>query len=293
VAGQTVANTALVAVSGSGQLNLFTERGGHLLVDVYGYFVPAASATAGRFSSLAPQRILDSRIGNGVPVGRVNGAIDLQITGRAGVPGSGVGAVALVLTGTGAAGAGFVTAWSSGQPLPTTSTLNLSSALDTRANLVVVPVGAGGRISLFSSLPVHLIADVAGWFTASGQPSSSSGLFVPVTPTRLQDSRQSGRPLGTLPANAVCTLGEAWAVPPGAAAVAANLTGIMPTVPGFLTAFPGGTGLPVSSNLNFTKANDVVAAQSITKLGDRRTVSYVSTTASSGLIVDITGWFTG
>ena len=36
--GQTVPNTALVVVSTGGQLNLFTLGGGHLIVDVYGYF---------------------------------------------------------------------------------------------------------------------------------------------------------------------------------------------------------------------------------------------------------------
>ena len=173
-AGQTVPNTALLALSPSQTINVFTQSGGHLIVDVYGYYVPSGATSAGRFTSLAPQRILDTRTGNGAPVGRVNGQVDLQVTGRGGVPGSGVAAVAMVLTGTDALGPGFATAWPTGQPLPNASTLNLSSPNETRANLVVVPVGANGKVSLRTSMGVHLIADVAGWITDASQPSSAS-----------------------------------------------------------------------------------------------------------------------
>ena len=38
--GQTLANTVLVSVSASSQINLFTTGGGQLLVDVFGYFAP-------------------------------------------------------------------------------------------------------------------------------------------------------------------------------------------------------------------------------------------------------------
>ena len=60
-------NTALVARVAVGQLNLFTQTGGHLIVDVYGYFVPSGATTAGRFESLAPSGILDTRNGIGAP----------------------------------------------------------------------------------------------------------------------------------------------------------------------------------------------------------------------------------
>ena len=117
----------------------------------------------------------------------MNGLLNLQVAGQGGVPASGASAVAMVLTGTDAVGGGFATAWPTGQALPNASVLNLAPG-DTRANLVVVPIGAGGKVSLQTSLGMHLIADVAGWFTNASQPASTSGLFVPITPTRLLDT---------------------------------------------------------------------------------------------------------
>ena len=281
----------MLALSPSQTINVFTQSGGHLIVDVYGYYVPSGATSAGRFTSLAPQRILDTRTGNGAPVGRVNGQLDLQVTGRGGVPGSGVAAVAMVLTGTDALGPGFATAWPTGQPLPNASTLNLSSPNETRANLVVVPVGANGKVSLRTSMGVHLIADVAGWITDASQPSSASGLFVPITPTRLLDTRQTGQVLPVMPRAVTCTVGMRWALPVGTGAVAANLTAVSAPGFAFLTAFPGGGALPNSSNLNTSRPGDVVAGQSITRLGPNATVAYQAS-APFHLIIDVTGWFT-
>ena len=77
----------------------------------------------GSFVSLAPSRILDTRNGNGAPVGKVapNGILDLQVTGRGGVPGSGVAAVVLNVTVTGAEASGFVTVFPTGASVPTGS----------------------------------------------------------------------------------------------------------------------------------------------------------------------------
>ena len=143
--GQTVPNTALVAVSTGGQLNLFTLGGGHLIVDVYGYFASSGPTTAGRFVSLAPSRLFDTRNGTNAPRDRVNGQLDVTVAGRNGVPPAGVSAVALVVTGTEPVGSSFVTTWSTGTAFPPTSTINLNGPTDTRANLVVVPVGAAAR----------------------------------------------------------------------------------------------------------------------------------------------------
>ena len=54
----------------------------------------------------------------------VGATVSLQITGRGSVPASGVSAVALNVTATEAAAAGFVTVWPSGSPRPNASNLN-------------------------------------------------------------------------------------------------------------------------------------------------------------------------
>jgi hypothetical protein len=49
-------------------------------------------------------------------------------------------------------------------------------------NLVIVPLGANGGVSLYALKSVHLLADVFGYFTDSSAPDSDQGLFVPLTP---------------------------------------------------------------------------------------------------------------
>ena len=110
----------------------------------------------------------------------------MKITGGA-IP-AGATAVALNLTATEAAGPGFVTVWATGQARPPTSSLNLSAAGETAANAVVVPIGQGGQINLFTLGSTHLVADVTGYFT--GVAASTDGRFTAASaPTRLLDTR--------------------------------------------------------------------------------------------------------
>ena len=162
-AGQTVANLVTVKVGANGKVALFTSGGTHLVADLAGYYVPnrvvgwpPADLDTGTHSRQCSGlgRLPQAKL----PAG---GILDLQITGRGPVPASGVSAVVLNVTADQATAAGFVTVWPAGQTMPTVSNLNLTAG-ETRANLVVVPVGAGGAVSLFTMGGADLIADVAG-----------------------------------------------------------------------------------------------------------------------------------
>ncbi|HWI03114.1 MAG TPA: hypothetical protein VNT52_04695 [Acidimicrobiales bacterium] len=113
---------------------------------------------------VTPARILDTRDGTGGITGAIpaNGSVDVQITGRGGVPSTGVRAVILNATVTGTAAPGYLTIHPAGIARPIVSDLNFNAG-ETRPNLVVVQVGAGGKVSLFSAAGTHVIFDVAGW----------------------------------------------------------------------------------------------------------------------------------
>ncbi len=146
-------------------------------------------ASGARFNPLPPARVLDTREGNGAPLGKVapNSSIDLQVTGRGDVPATGVSAVVLNVTVTEPTAVGFLTAWPAGETRPLASNLNFSAG-QTVPNLVVVKVGAGGKVSLYnSSGSTHVIADVSGWYGASGAAVGSR--YHPVAPSRLLDTR--------------------------------------------------------------------------------------------------------
>jgi hypothetical protein len=193
------------------------------------------------------------------------------------------------VTAVDATAPGYVTVWPSGQSLPTASNLNLAAG-DVRANLVIVPVGAGGHVSLYTQNGAHLLADVAGWFTDASAADGVDGLFVPIPPRRVLDTRavpgrllEGGEAIARL-------IGSTDVVPPGlAGAVVANLTATEAGGPGFVTAWPADVDRPLASNLNLMAAGQTVANLAIVGLGADTAGLY--THGRTHLIMDVAGWF--
>ena len=169
--GQTVPNLVIAPVGGNGRVALENGSFGtlDLVADVAGYFLSGTPAQPGAFRSLAPVRLLDTRIGLGAPTAKVaaGATARLQVGGRGGVPASGVSAVVLNVTVTGPTGGGYITAHADGTARPTASNLNFVRG-QTVPNLVVVPVAPNGRVALYngSTGSTHLLADVAGYYRA-------------------------------------------------------------------------------------------------------------------------------
>ena len=143
------------------------------------------------FNGLTPARLIDTRGGatvdgtfSGPPKLVAGSDFNLTIAGRGGVPALGAvpsaGSVALNVTAINPSAVGFLTVWPKGQPRPNASNLNFSPG-QVVPNMVVVPVGADGQISLWSSSNVDVLVDVLGWF-----PTDS---FTGLTPARLMDTR--------------------------------------------------------------------------------------------------------
>ncbi|MEO5680242.1 MAG: hypothetical protein ABIS47_11300 [Acidimicrobiales bacterium] len=238
-----------------------------------------------------PASTVDGRFVGGGAVGP-GSIVSVPVTGRGGVPVSGVGAVVLNLTATGPTAAGFLTVFPTWEGQPGTSTLNFGSG-QTVANLVVGKVGAGGSVSIANDAGfTHVIVDVAGWF-----PSGDD--YHGLSPARLLDTRPGAPTVdglaaggGAVGAGAVRTLmvGGRGGVPAlGAGAVVLNLTVTGPTTGGYLTVFPAGEATPLASSLNFgpgqTVANLVIA-----KLGADGGVSIRNAAGSTHVIADVAGW---
>ena len=131
--------------------------------------LPTPKVTPGGYISLTPSRLLDTRNGTGAPNAAVaaGATVHLQVTGRGGVPTSGVSAVVLNVTVTAPTNSGYITVYGDGSARPTASNLNFVNA-QTVPNLVIAPVGANGKVDLYngSSGTVQLIGDVAGYYQA-------------------------------------------------------------------------------------------------------------------------------
>jgi uncharacterized repeat protein (TIGR01451 family) len=287
-AGETAANAAVVAVGAGGAVSAFTFEAAHLVVDLTGYWIDPGATTDGRFTFLStPARLLDTRDGTGgkstpfAPGERY----DLTVIGSA-APADAT-AVALTVTYTGATAAGFLTVWPAGDPRPAVSTVNPNGPDDIRSNLAIVKVGDGGKVSVFSYQPTDVVVDIAGYVTAD---SSSHGLFTPVPPRRVDDSRLAGAPVGRLGAGATATLPFRPFVPAEATAVFANVTATNTVAGGFLTTYAAGSVVGPASSVNWSGPDQHRAALTGGDLGAGAIGLYAS--SPTDVVVDLAGWFT-
>lgn len=206
----------------------------------------------GSYFPLAPSRILDTREGNGAPTGPLgpNQTLHLQVTGRGGVPTTGVSTVLLNVTVTGPTSAGYLTVYPAGITRPTASNLNFTAGW-TGANAVTVQVGAGGKVDIYNPAGnVSVIADVVGYYATAAHPTTG-GDYWSDAPTRVLDTRTDGfgpvDPFGGV----LMPLDYGSELNPHIKALAVNLTSVDGSAGGYLTAWNGSGLPPTASTLNF------------------------------------------
>lgn len=173
--GQTRAAQAIVLLSGTPAFNVFSQGGGHLVVDVAGWFTgsTAPTTTDGLFVPANPTRLFDSRNSFDMPAWG-GSTFEFPVLGLT----NQVSAVAVNITGTESMLGGFVTAFPSGQARPTASNLNFDTWDQTIANHAIVRVSTRG-ISLYTLQGMHMIADLSGWYLG---PPTTAPLATPVNP---------------------------------------------------------------------------------------------------------------
>lgn len=261
-AGQTIANGATVQL-GAGGIDVYASMAGALVIDVVGAYVPVAHASAGRFVAVTPLRLTDTRMWR-APLGAGE---RLTVALGAGVPTDALGVV-VNLTVDQSVGAGYWTAFGAGATAPLASAVNTDGPGQTRASLTIVPLVGRAAIELLTQTGGHVVVDLVGWFTGTSAPDATTGLFVPLAPRRVIDTRSDTAPLapgGTVRAR----------VPGCVLAVAGNLTATDALAGGYLAAHPATTTTTTVSSLNFgpgqTVANQVITA------------------ATGGVVVDVAG----
>ena len=253
----------------------------------------------GTFVSVAPARIVDSRIGLGLATSIGVGAGQSRSFHATGVGGVPAGAIAVTgnLTVTGQTAPGYVSL-SRTKPTgtPASSTINFPLG-DNRANGVTAPLGITGLlwatyIAAPSTSKVHLVFDVTGYFA----PDASGATYIPLEPARLLDSRSGNGLSGPFTVRVPRTFIVAGrgSVPVEAIAVTGNLTVTQQTGAGYVFLGPVATANPSSSTLNFplgdNRANGVTVSLSSTGTLSATYVSGV-TTAQTHLVFDVTGYF--
>ena len=245
------------------------------------------------FVGITPIRLADSRFSVGMGArlhsGEVRSLTVSPSSAKNEVP-RGVSAVVLNVTADNPSDVGFVTVFPSGTVLPTASNLNTRPG-EARANLVVAPVSADGKVNFYLKAnnaggSADLIVDAVGYFTASG------GKVETLNPSRVMDSRfGQGTPAGAFAAGTsrdVQITGNGG-VPAGAKAVFVNVTAVNPFATGFLTVYPTGAAMPNASNVNYTIGNTVpnLVMVPLSSLG-RITVS--NSAATTDVLADVVAY---
>jgi uncharacterized protein (DUF1501 family) len=286
VPGRAVPNLAVVGLGPDGRIGVFNAVGStDCLVDVMGYI---AATPASGLSALVPHRLLDTRSGVGAPLARLRGGerIDLPVTGRGGVPASGVDAVVLNVAALRPTVAGYLTVWPSGLGLPDVSNLNYDVGRNV-PNLVVCKLGGGDAVSLMASDgEVDVIADVVGCFTGSGASLTA------VVPSRVLDTRHGlGARRGPVGPDGEIDLGVVGVggVPTGAQAVILNVTATGATQETFVTVYPDGVARPDASSLNVAQGG-TIANLVIAKVGSTGRVRLFNHAGAVDLVADVTGY---
>jgi hypothetical protein len=169
--GDDRANGVTVALGAGGTLSVtFVAPApgpiAHVIFDVTGYFVPGMGGST--YHPLNPNRILDTRSGNGLSGPFTNHAArTFGVSGIGVIPSNAI-AVTGNLTVTGQTSSGYLFIGPAATDNPTSSTLNFPVG-DDRANGVTVALGAGGTLSVTFVAPApgpiaHVIFDVTGYF---------------------------------------------------------------------------------------------------------------------------------
>jgi hypothetical protein len=185
--GQTVAVQAIVPVGANRSVQVFSQTGGHAIVDVFGYVTGPSSPASGDglFAPLAaPVRFADTRTADNNPLGPAPSpllprwTVEIPVLGRAGIPAA-ASLIASNTTYVQATSPGYLSVAAAGTPLPPTSALNAYFPGQIVANHTTIPVGTRG-VAVFSWTGGHVVVDVAGYFTGTPRPST---LPPPVNPT--------------------------------------------------------------------------------------------------------------
>ena len=270
--------------------------------------MPSVPAVPVDYVPLTPARFLDTRSiatgartfdGNDLGCGAVGQGLmnvrTLVVEGRAGIPSTGVDAVAVNVTVVSPTSSNYVTVYPSGTPKPNASNINFVAGQNI-PNMAIVKVGNDGKIAIYNEGgSTQVIVDVVGWF-----PDGSD--YTGVDPQRLLDTRScSGCDTidGLYEAEGALVAQETFFLPvvgrgtiplTGVGAVALNVTVASPTASNYLTVYPSGAPQPTASNLNFT-AGQTIANMVIAKVGNDGKIAIFNNAGSTQVLVDVVGWF--
>ncbi len=332
VAAQSIANGSVASIDASRQIRIFngSSLAANALVDVVGYYLPTGQASPAadfsRFNAVTPVRVYDSTLdpaGNLLPfvvepARTVDFSQAIPVAGGGEVVPAGASALAYNITVVRpGAPSGHLRVFPGDlEVAPNASAINWGAAGDVIANGLLVGLSPERTIKIanYSTEPVRVLVDVAGYYAASGTE------FYAINPARAYDSRWpppvEGVTLGPIGggvdfmrrvsvADGYLTGGSNQVigripdvVPRDASSVTFNLTVTSTLSGGHLRLFAPiepGAKPPEASVLNWAFPGTTRANAHVVKVGsgadDRQLEVYNGSSNTVNGILDVTGYF--
>lgn len=290
-AGEYVSNTAIIAVSAAGTIQVSTQTAARLILDVQGYYTANTDGTAaGGFVPVAGKRIVDTRSGLGAPKALLapGKSVDIQVTGANGVPAGASGAVVNLLPINSTASDGYLTPYATGSTRPDNA-LHYAPSVNTSIQ-AQVRLSSSGKMTIYNgSSTINLVIDLQGYFTKAGVDGAT---FTPGA-GRVYDSRATGNTiLASNETRAIQVAGKAG-VPvmgSGITAVVLTLTAAHGGSDGRASVWPNGTTQPDTTSINFQ--TDEIRTNTVTvALGANGKINLANVAAATNYVIDVQGWY--
>jgi hypothetical protein len=247
----------------------------------------AATAETSKLVAIGPLRLADTRLADCGCRRLAPDTFEIDVTGREAIPDDAV-AAAITVTALPTDPIGHVTVWPSGRSRPEVSTVN-TRADRVVANSAIVPLGDGGGLTVFGLGAGDVVVDLTAVFVPTS--TSTAGRYVPMTPTRVADTRTTDPPSGAVASGGSLEVPLPGGVPADATALIVNVTSVLEARPGHLSVRPSASSPRETSFMNLDGSGTATAASVIVPVDAGGFA--IDSFAGGHLVVDVLGWFTG
>ena len=246
------------------------------------------------FNPMTPTRIVDTRANSGYygqnsTLG-ANSTLSVNMS-NFNVPSTAT-SVVLNVTVTNTTQWSFMSVYPDSTTVPNTSNLNWLAG-QTKANMVQVSLPINDTVDFYNAFGnADLVVDLLGYY----EPSFSyGGMYNPITPTRICDTRVSSNQCSNKafsPSNESDTIQitNNANIDSNAEAVVLNITATDTSSWGYMTVSANGS--TSTSSVNFNGANDTQSNRIIVPLSSTGTITVVNNNGSADLVIDVEGYFT-
>lgn len=288
--GVPTPNLVVGVPDADGMLCVFSQRGGHVLIDVSGWWEDGAK----RFTPIEPSRAYDTRTLDDPVKLPADAVRDIEIAGLV-VP-EDAESISLNVAVVAPESDGFLVVYPCGFPVPLASNLNFVEG-EKRAVSAIVDLGpktdaaATGRLCVSVSATTHFLVDVTG-YDAPSAATSPDVVIEPVADTRIVDTRIASVPGDRFDDGETqrFDLSDVIERPDEAIAVVLNAVAVRADTGAFASVTPCTPGPPSTSSLNYDL--DQTANLVVTALSDDVEFCVYADTAVD-MVIDLVGVVTG